>query len=81
MEFQEWHSSSNYLACLAALDERSLKELQSKLLSKGIKHLAFTEPDINNQITAIAIEPTMEAKKLCASFPLALKEFKTRNNE
>lgn len=72
-EFQQWHSSSNYLACLSVKDEQSLQALEFKLLSEGIKHTTFREPDIQNQITAIAIEPSDRAKRICSSFPLALK--------
>jgi hypothetical protein len=34
----------------------------------------FTEPDIDNQVTAITIEPSVETQKLCSNLPLALKE-------
>ena len=73
-EFQQWHSSSNYLACLSVKDEQSLQSLASKLLGEGIKHIAFRESDLGNQITAIAIEPSERTRKICSSFPLALKE-------
>lgn len=73
-EFQQWHSSSNYLACLSVKDEQSLQALASKLVSENIKHVTFREPDLENQITAISIEPTEMTRKICSSFPLALKE-------
>jgi hypothetical protein len=40
----------------------------------GIKHTVFREPDINNQITAIAFEATDAARKLTSSCPLLGKE-------
>jgi len=43
-------------------------------MCEDIKHITFTEPDLGNQITAIAIEPTDMARRICSSFPLALKE-------
>jgi hypothetical protein len=73
-EFQQWHSSSNYLACLSVKDETSLQALAHKLLSEGIKHITFRESDLGNQITAIAIEPCEMTRKICSSFPLALRE-------
>jgi len=73
-EFQQWHSTSNYLACLSVKDENSLQALSHKLMCEDIKHITFTEPDLGNQITAIAIEPTDMARRICSSFPLALKE-------
>ncbi|MEB4918415.1 hypothetical protein RXP95_29890, partial [Pseudomonas aeruginosa] len=40
---------------------------------KNISFSIFIEPDINNQVTAIAIAPGEAATKLCSSIPLALK--------
>jgi hypothetical protein len=73
-EFQQWHSTSNYLACLSVKDEQSLQLLSSKLSNENIKHIIFRESDLKDQITAIAIEPTDTARRICSSFPLALKE-------
>jgi len=41
-----------------------------------LKTTAFREPDIGNQITAIAIEPSERTRKLTSKLPLALKEYK-----
>lgn len=73
-EFQSWHSSSNYLACLSVKDEHTLSTLAHKLSAEGIKHTTFREPDLGNQITAITIEPSDMVRRICSSFPLALKE-------
>ena len=40
----------------------------------GIKHTVFREPDINNEITAIAFEPSDSARKLTSSCALLGKE-------
>tara|TARA_R110000782_G_scaffold21299_1_gene57307 strand:- start:9906 stop:10043 length:138 start_codon:yes stop_codon:yes gene_type:complete len=40
----------------------------------GIKHTVFCEPDIGNQITAVAFEATDMARKLTSSCPLLGKE-------
>jgi len=80
-EAKDWHINSNYLGCLAAKDEKSLKDLIVKLQENGVKHSIFREPDINNHITAIAIEPGDMTKKLTSNFPLALNMYNTGINK
>lgn len=74
-ESKKWHSSSNYLVCLSVKDENDLLELSRKLNDKSINHKVFREPDINNQVTAIAIEHHDDVRKICSSFPLAMKGY------
>jgi peptidyl-tRNA hydrolase len=71
---REWYSKSNYLGLLSVKDEYDLKDMILKASHCGIKYAVFREPDIGNQITAIALEPGSKAKKLCARLPLALRE-------
>lgn len=73
--FYQWYHNSNYLILLSVEDENALKELLLKASEKGIRHSAFTEPDINNQITSIILEPHEETYKLVSNLPLALKEY------
>ena len=42
-----------------------------------MRYSSFREPDINNQITALAIEPGDKGRRFCSSLPLALKEYRT----
>ena len=35
----------------------------------------FYEPDLCNELTAIAIEPSSKARRLVSSLPLALKNY------
>ena len=69
----KWHRDSNYLVLLAAKSERDLYKIIEKAEERGIKYKAFREPDLGNAITAIALEPGNESKRLCSSLPLALK--------
>lgn len=64
-----------YLAVLSVENEDSLKDLISKLQEKNLKFTIFREPDINNQITAIAIEPSLETRRLTSCFPKMLREY------
>ncbi len=75
--FSEWYHKSNYLIVLSTDNEDSLKQLISKAQDIGLKHSVFTEPDIDNQITSIALEPHEETYKLVSNIPLALKEYNT----
>lgn len=72
---QEWYKTSNYIAILSAPDEGELERLSLRLTKKGIKHSLFREPDFDNELTAIAIEPGRDSKRACSSYPLALKEY------
>jgi hypothetical protein len=72
--FERWHFSSNYLVIVAVPDEDALLDLITEASRRGLRRSATREPDIDNQATAVAIEPGPEASRLCASLPLALKE-------
>lgn len=73
-EAREWHTKSNYLAFLTVANEQELIKLITKALLTGIKHTIFREPDLNNQITAVAFEATDAARRLTSSCPLLGKE-------
>lgn len=71
-----WHEQSNYLAILGVKDENALKEFIERCKYRFLKHTVFKEPDLNNSITAIAIEPCKETQKLVRGLKL-LFESKT----
>lgn len=68
----EWYEQSNYLALLSVSNEQELIALINKASSHGLRFSVFREPDINNEITAIALEPSRISKKMCSNIPLAL---------
>lgn len=70
----EWHQNSDYLAFLSVANQEELNKLIERAQAKEIKLSIYREPDLNHQITAIALEPSIQSKKLCSSIPLALKE-------
>lgn len=72
---KQWNSISNYLVFLSVASEKDLYKYLDRFTSKGLKFTPFFEPDIDNQLTAVAVEPTEKARKLCSNLPLALKEF------
>jgi peptidyl-tRNA hydrolase len=73
---KKWNSQSNYLIILSVENEEQLLKYLEKIKYRGIKHTAFREPDIGDQLTAIGIEPGENSKKLTSRLPLALREVK-----
>lgn len=78
-EYQNWYETSKYIALLSVKDEHHLKNLIRKLNEKGIKYSIFLEPDIDNQVTSVAIEPSEDAHHICKRLPLALREYDNKN--
>lgn len=72
-EFMEWQSKSNYLCCLEA-SKLEIDKTITKLDELKIKYSVFLEPDIGNEMTAIAIEaiPRNLHKKLFKKLKLSL---------
>ena len=71
--FKSWKDNSNYLVSLATQDEQSLEMYYNKLRESGAPLIAFREPDIKNQLTAICFYGLPHYRKLVSSLPLALK--------
>lgn len=72
----DWMEKSNYLVIVSVKDEFEINKLLKKADEQYIKHISFEEPDYNNSITAVVLEPGDKSKRLCSSYPLALKEKK-----
>ena len=72
-EFLKWQMGSNYLCCLEA-SESKINRLIDKLDYLEIKYEIFREPDIGNQMTAIAVEAISreQHKKLFKNLKLTL---------
>lgn len=71
-ETHQWFTTSNYLWQCACKDEFELEGLAQKAEKLGLKIVRFFEPDINNQLTAIAIEPGEQTRKLVRNLPKML---------
>jgi hypothetical protein len=71
--FKEWQSRSNYVCCLETSRFKMI-DLIDRLSLLKIKYHIFFEPDIGNEMTAIAVEslPKERHKKLFKKFKLTL---------
>ena len=69
-----WIIQSNFLVVVGVPDEDALLDLIAEASRRGITRTAVREPDLDNEATAVALEPGDAARKLCATLPLALKQ-------
>lgn len=69
-----WFLASNYLVVLSVENEAGLYDLVVRAENLGIKLAKFHEPDLDNQLTAISLEPGSKTSAFCAHLPLALSE-------
>lgn len=67
-----WHEDSSNLVILSVPDEAALLWLIACAEHDDILCTPFREPDLDDALTAVAIEPA--GWRLCSSYPLALRE-------
>lgn len=70
---KKWHKS-NYLVLLSVSDEKELTKYISIFKKFNLKHTIFREPDIGNEITAVAVQPSILLKHICKNLELLLKQ-------
>ena len=68
-----WFGKSNYLGWLTVANENELHQLAEEASLQGIPVSVFREPDVDDQMTAIALAPGPESRRLCSNLKLALK--------
>jgi len=73
---KQWFKSSNYIVLLSVENEEALENLIAIASIKNVRLAIFREPDIGDQITAIAFEPGEQSRRLCSRLKLALNETK-----
>ena len=72
--FTDWITTSEYLVSLSIDNEDKLQRLFYKLQDNGADVVAFTEPDIGDQLTAICYYGTPEMRKHTNKLETALKK-------
>lgn len=65
---------SNYLVVVNAPNEETLLKVLDKADQNRISAVPFFEEDLDNELTAVALQPGNAARKICGAFPLALKD-------
>lgn len=75
-----WYKNSNSLIILEAKNAQELSELQEKAISRGITVQEFREPDLGDEITALAFAPSANTRKLLSNLPLAGKNLHNQKN-
>lgn len=77
--FEEWERTSNTVVCLAVPNEDALYTLYQKAMRKseesesGLAVSIFREPDFDDALTCLVLEPTKELQDLCGGIPLACR--------
>lgn len=75
-----WVRESNFLVVVATPNELALAELAGRAVEEGLARTIVREPDLDNTITAVALQPGADARRLCANFPLALRKVKVKGD-
>ena len=78
--YQEWYRASNTIVLLSTTNENKLKRLINKAENKGIRISCFNEPDMNDELTAVAFEPGEPTSLLLKELPLAMREYNTSSS-
>jgi peptidyl-tRNA hydrolase len=73
-EAQKWREDSNFLIVLSVENEQELCELAIELARTNMHWCKFREPDMNNELTALAVLPDKYSEKFFRNLPLALRE-------
>jgi peptidyl-tRNA hydrolase len=64
-----WMRDSQYVVLVTVPDESALEDLCFRASYQHLAHERWHEPDLNGQLTAVALAPSAGARKLCANLP------------
>lgn len=73
---KQWYDLSKYLVFLSVKNLEELSYLVERLDQRDITISKFYEPDLRNELTAIALEPTKRARRVVGDLPLLLKNYR-----
>lgn len=66
-----WNDDSNNVVVVGVADEAALAGVAARAVEEGIVRTIVREPDLDNTICAVALQPGTDAQRICANFPLA----------
>lgn len=78
--FKQWHDHSNYIIALQVKSPLALEELYSRAHADGFDLIPFREPDLGDQLTALAFVPSKAVKPYLSSLRLAGTDFHAKTN-
>jgi len=79
-EFAVEHPDATRSWCpgtLVLVESDDLDAFLIRVKNAGVAHTATREPDYDDLLTAVAMEPSVAARRLCANLPLMHREDKT----
>ncbi len=72
---RQWHGGANNLVVLGIADEAALERLMDEIVERtDATCVVVNEPDLDDDLTAIAFEGTAQSRRLVSSLPLALRD-------
>jgi peptidyl-tRNA hydrolase len=69
-----WMRDSQWLVIVTVPDEAHLEDLSARARLNGVGQVCWHEPDRDNELTAVALDPGKGARLLCANLPLLGRE-------
>lgn len=71
---RQWFEESNYLIILSVENEAELHTVADRAHDAYLPVTRFREPDLGDELTAIAIAPSPVTEALLSCLPLALRD-------
>ncbi len=68
---RDWNSASNNVVIIGVPDEGALGTIDARSVEEGIAATVVREPDLGDSVCAVALQPGIEARRICANMPLA----------
>ena len=74
--FVKWKDESSYIVVLSVENLKALQLLREKLLINQVEVFDFYEPDLDDKLTAISLNPEQYeiSRRIVSNIPLAFQE-------